>query len=43
MIRPKIAYVGAHLGSYLATESSVFRKSAEGLGRLARRPVSTSR
>jgi len=37
LIRPKIAYVGAHLGSYLAEESGVFRESAEGLGRLAER------
>lgn len=31
MIRPKIVYVGAHLGTYLAKESGVFRQSTEGL------------
>jgi len=35
MIKPKIAYVGAHLESYLARESGVFSASAEGLERLA--------
>ena len=35
MIKPKIAYVGAHLESYLARESGVFSESAAGLQRLA--------
>ena len=35
MIKPKIAYVGAHLESYLARESGVFSASAAGLQRLA--------
>ena len=35
MNKPKIAYVGAHLGSYLAQESGVFTDSADGLARLA--------
>ncbi len=35
MIKPKIAYVGAHLESYLARESAVFSESAAGLQRLA--------
>lgn len=37
MIRPKVAYVGAHLGSYLAQESGVFTESVEGLKLLAER------
>ena len=35
MTKPKIAYVGAHLESYLARESGVFSESAEGLQRLS--------